>query len=399
MVPSLVSPGSGALGAGGGDHPEPSRRARDLAIAYAAIAAVWFVDFASGIAFDVSLSYVFPVAFTTWRVSRRAGAATAVVSAVIDTLLDVHLGRYLAAPSPILWNLAVQFGLLMAGVWFVDRLRATTRSEAGLLVRLGDAHRRLELTYGALELEVEGVAAIQRSLLPPAAPSLPGYELAVHYASSARAGGDYYDFLPLPDGRLALLVADVSGHGPPAAVIMAMARVLVHGDRATHASPERLLFALNEGLAENILLGHFVTACAIVLDPATGGADFALAGHPSPVVVRARTELASEVGEHDGPPLGLGPVAGYRRQSVALEPGDALVVYTDGLTEARSPAGEMLEEAGVLSALTGGAELPASGLLGRLLDRMCEQLDGARNDDDVTIVDVRRTRPPIASPA
>ena len=174
---------------------------------------------------------------------------------------------------------------------------------------------------------------------------------------------------------------------------MAMARVLVHGDRAAQSTPERLLETLNNGLVENILLGHFVTACYAVLDPDAGRIDYALAGHPLPTLVRASTGAVTEFGVPDGPPLGISKAVSYRRQSVSLEPGDALVIYTDGMTEARPPGGELLEEEGVLRALESASGPGADALLARLIDRMRSHLAGSPNDDDVTILVVRRDGP------
>jgi len=196
--------------------------------------------------------------------------------------------------------------------------------------RLGDA-------LAALDRELQAVGEIQRSLLPAALPVVPGFELAASYDTSARAGGDYYDFFPLPGGRWGLFIADVSGHGTPAAVLMAITHAVAHALPGTHAPPADLLGYVNDRLVESYTRGGtFVTAFYAVLDPAAGTLAYARAGHNPPRLVRRGRTLSLDTA--GGLPLGIVGEQGYDQAVVPLEPGDLLLLYTDGITEAAPPA-------------------------------------------------------------
>src|SRR5205814_2065862 len=143
-----------------------------------------------------------------------------------------------------------------------------------------------------LDQELQTVGQIQRSLLPETLPSIPGFELAAHYQTSAQAGGDYYDFFPLEGGATGLFIADVAGHGTPAAVLMAITHAIAHAQPGTHTPPPVLLGYLNDRLARAYTRGGtFVTAFYAVLDPAKRTLTYSTAGHNPPRLVRGRTVI------------------------------------------------------------------------------------------------------------
>ncbi len=200
----------------------------------------------------------------------------------------------------------------------------------------------------SLNRELETVGAIQRSLLPDALPAIAGFELAAHYRTSARAGGDYYDFFPLDDGGWGLFIADVAGHGTPAAVLMAITHAIAHAQPRAHTPPGVLLDYLNRRLTRAYTHGGaFVTAFYAVLDPPTRTLIYARAGHNPPRLVRNRRVLSLD--GHGGLPLGILEEHSYEQSSVELQPGDLLLLYTDGITEAAAPlkTGEERELFGV----------------------------------------------------
>lgn len=189
----------------------------------------------------------------------------------------------------------------------------------------------------SLDRELQTVGEIQRSLLPETLPLIPGFELAAHYQTSARAGGDYYDFFPLADGAWGLFIADVSGHGTPAAVLMAITHAIAHAKPRTHTPPAALLKYLNERLAKVYTRGGtFITAFYAVLDPTTRMLNYSRAGHNPPRLVREDRVISID-GE-GGLPLGILGSQEYAQATVQLEPGDLLLLYTDGITEAMAPA-------------------------------------------------------------
>lgn len=191
-----------------------------------------------------------------------------------------------------------------------------------------------------LHRELRAVGEIQRSPLPEVLPDIPGFDVASYYQPSATAGGDYFDLVPLVDGRWGLVVADVAGHGASAAVIMAVMRALVHANlpRTRHMPSREFLEFMNRQMTGPYTRdGRFVTLWCAVLDPASRRLTYASAGHPPPRLVRGRTVAALDaVG---GLPLGIDESAEYDEASVSLKPGDLLAVYTDGVTEAAGVGG------------------------------------------------------------
>ncbi len=222
--------------------------------------------------------------------------------------------------------------------------------------------------YDRVDRELKVVADIQRSLLPTTLPSIPTLELAADYQTSTRAGGDYYDFFKLADGRWGFLIADVSGHGTPAAVIMAVTHSIAHMINDPPDPPSKLLTHVNKHLSARYTNGSgtFVTALYGIYDPATHGLTWSSAGHPSARLVRNGI-----VGAIDGVhmlPLGIDAEEEYVDSEYQLELGDTLVLYTDGITEARSPGGDMFGEARLdtAAAAGGNARQTVGSILGDL---------------------------------
>ncbi len=198
---------------------------------------------------------------------------------------------------------------------------------------------QLKAAYLAVDHEMKVVADIQRSLLPARMPKIPGLNLAASYQTSSRAGGDYYDFFPVPGGKWGMLIADVSGHGTPAAVIMAVTHSLAHTYPGPAHSPSALLEHLNRFLAElyTSTSETFVTAFYGVYDPVTRLLTYSCAGHNPPVLKRCTDGSLDLLNQARSLPLGINPAEQYREQDYPLVQGDQLVFYTDGITEAAEP--------------------------------------------------------------
>jgi sigma-B regulation protein RsbU (phosphoserine phosphatase) len=190
----------------------------------------------------------------------------------------------------------------------------------------------------ALDRELQSVGAIQRSLLPRELPSIPGFEIDAFYQTSARSGGDYYDFFPLGSGGWGMFIADVSGHGAAAAVLMAITHAIAHAQPGTHTPPDVLLKYLNDQLTGSYTTnGTFITAFYAVLDPTTRALTYSRAGHNPPRLVRGSSVLSLD--RTGALPLGIETDdADYGHATVTLERGDLLLLYTDGITEATAPA-------------------------------------------------------------
>jgi sigma-B regulation protein RsbU (phosphoserine phosphatase) len=202
--------------------------------------------------------------------------------------------------------------------------------------------QRLRLTYAEQERELKRIAEIQRSLLPLKLPSIAGFDFAAWYQTAARAGGDYYDFFDLRDGRWGVIIADVSGHGTPAAVVMAMFRTMLHAHCVECVTPGELLANANRQLFDHSHRydGTFVTAFYGELDPAAGKFRYASAGHNPALIVDARTHV-QELHEAQSLPLAIDPECEFIESETTLRAGDTLLLYTDGITEAHNSNGEM----------------------------------------------------------
>ncbi|MFO0830422.1 MAG: PP2C family protein-serine/threonine phosphatase [Phycisphaerales bacterium] len=252
--------------------------------------------------------------------------------------------------------------------------------------------RELREAFDALDAEIKSVQDMQMSLLPDRPNHLTSVDLATHYQTSTRAGGDYYDFFDLGpsscgDRVAGVLVADVSGHGTPAAVLMAVVHAIAHLTPGEPAPPDRVLTFINRALTSRYTAkrGAFVTALYGIYDPATRVLSYANAGHPEPLVrdvdgtVR---ELAHPAG---GLPLGILEDVTYECTTVRLEPGQAIALYTDGITEAFSPEKEMY---GVerLKAAISAAPADASEIVARVVEDLGRFAGLDSRSDDRTLV-------------
>jgi sigma-B regulation protein RsbU (phosphoserine phosphatase) len=213
--------------------------------------------------------------------------------------------------------------------------------------------------------------------------------IAIHYVPSSRAGGDYYDFFPLGAERAGFLIADVSGHGSPAAVVMAMLRVLLHTAPEPLDPPERVLATINARIREFTLREQFVTACYSVFDASSRTIAYALAGHNPPLVVRAHSGAIEEFQNPAGLPLGTLVNTVFTTRSARLEPGDTALFYTDGLTEAMNARGDLFGEERVYELLQRHRCESAERIRDALLVAMHMHEAGTAQADDVTLIVVR----------
>ncbi len=200
---------------------------------------------------------------------------------------------------------------------------------------------RITQLNGALREQFDQVARVQKALLPSSLPQHPGVRFATSYLTSDQAGGDYYDFFDLDHNKLGVLIADVSGHGPAAATIMAM----LHARPDVCDSPAGALKFANARLAASSIEGTHVTGVFTLLDLTTRTLAFSRAGHPIPRI-RASDGTVRPLGGGAGEgaaPMGIVPDHYDPREStVQLHPGETVILYTDGITEAENPAGEQL---------------------------------------------------------
>jgi sigma-B regulation protein RsbU (phosphoserine phosphatase) len=247
--------------------------------------------------------------------------------------------------------------------------------------------RELQLVNHMLDQELMSIAEIQRSLLPSELPDIPTLDLAADYRTSRRAGGDYYDVFPLDDGKWGLLIADVSGHGAPAAVLMAITHSLAHSFAGLSNPPGRRLEHINHHLCERYTAesGSFVTAFYAVYDPSQRSMSYSRAGHNPPLLIRRGAEGAELLEGTGRPPLGVCDGQKYPDCYLELGPGDRLVLYTDGITEACSPSGEQFGVARIEGALARATSRPEE-IVDSILNEVARFTAGGSLADDRTLL-------------
>jgi PAS domain S-box-containing protein len=238
-----------------------------------------------------------------------------------------------------------------------------------------------------IEQELRVARLIQHTLLPKSLPELEGHQMAVYYQPAREVGGDFYDFLRLPDGRLGLIVGDVSGKGVPAAIVMAITRTMLRA--AYHlGSPGEILKQVNDNLFPDIPPNMFVICLAALLDSRTGRLQYANAGHDLPYVRHSAgvSELRAT-----GMPLGLMPDMSYEEKEITLQPGESILLYSDGLVEAHSPQREMFGFPRMQRYV--GAYPEGAALIDSLLAEL-EQFTGEEweQEDDITLLTLQRLR-------
>lgn len=246
---------------------------------------------------------------------------------------------------------------------------------------------RLQEAYNMVDQELKVVGEIQRSLLPAQLPQIPTMDLAASYHTSKRAGGDYYDFFPLPEGKWGFLLADVSGHGTPAAVLMAITHCIAHTHPGPAMPPAEMLQYLNHHLCSRYTISSdtFVTAFYGVYEPAKRELTFGCAGQNPPRLKRCPGKTVISLDAVGGLPLGISMQESYEECVQVLRPGDQVIFYTDGITDARNPTGEMF---GLhrLDQVLGGCPHVASDLLNTVLHAVEHFTAGRPADDDRTLL-------------
>jgi serine phosphatase RsbU (regulator of sigma subunit)/anti-sigma regulatory factor (Ser/Thr protein kinase) len=263
-------------------------------------------------------------------------------------------------------------------------------AQAAPALRVGQLVREQEAeaaTRQRFEQELEVARLIQQNFLPKELPDLPGWQIAAYYRPAREVGGDFYDVIPLSDGRVAFVVGDVTDKGVPAALVMSATRSVLRASAQRLIEPGIVLERVNEILCPDMPAKMFVTCLYGVLDPATGHLRFANAGHDLPYVKTADgvVELRAR-----GMPLGLMAGMVYEEKDTVLEPGESVLLHSDGIVEAHDPERGMfgfprLKE--TVAATAGGQVL---------IDRVISELEGftgpgAEQEDDITMVTLERS--------
>lgn len=287
------------------------------------------------------------------------------------------------------------FGIIYAdsplaeGRFTEDHLKVLTTLASVAAIRVENARLAEEqLERERLERELQVASEIQQRFQPASAPQVAGYELQGISFPCYEIGGDYYDFIERADGKLVVALGDVSGKGTAAALLMSSLHAAVHMQANTHDSLVKTICAVNRYLVESIPPNRFVTLFYAELDPKNGMLAFLNAGHNPPLIVHAGGTMEQLAA--GGLPLGIMPNADFREGRTKLHPGDVLVVYSDGVSEALNPDGEEFGPTRLYEVVARNLDASASGIRDRIESALTKFCQGTPAADDITLVIVKR---------
>lgn len=287
------------------------------------------------------------------------------------------------------------FGIVYAdspiaeGRFTEDHLKVLTTLASVAAIRVENT-RLLEeqMERERMEHELQLASEIQQRFLPTTAPHLAGYELQGISFPCYEIGGDYYDFIERDDRRMVIALGDVSGKGTAAALLMSSLHAAVHAQASSNNSLVDSIGEVNRYLAENTPTNRFVTLFYAELDQQTGSLAFLNAGHNPPIIAHAAgtvEHLAS-----GGFPLGIMPETFYREGHTQLQPGDVLVAYSDGVSEAQNPSGEEFGAQRLYEVIARNMDASAAGIRDRIEAALSKWAQGTPAADDITLVIVKR---------
>ncbi len=327
-----------------------------------------------------SASYVFqPKSETPWGESLKVKAIILAPILGVETLEvigGVYLARYrdteaISSLLPALQSLAAQIASAL---------------------RQADDYRQ-RMAYHRVEQELAMAGRIQASFLPSELPPIPGWQLSVTLIPARQAAGDFYDVIPLPNGRLAIIVADVADKGMGAALVMALSRTLLRTYALEyHNRPDFVMRVVNRRILQDTDAGLFVTVFYGVLDPTTGELTYCNAGHPPPFLLRdaANSDDSVHALTRTGMALGVMQGISWKRREVEIEKGNLLAIYTDGITEAESDGGEFFRREGLEEVLRQHFGQPADEVQVGVLSAMRSFAGEFLQRDDVTFMALQR---------
>jgi len=269
-------------------------------------------------------------------------------------------------------------------------LLRTVAAQTGLALensRLSEAFAVEVAKRETLHREIEIAREVQQRLFPQTLPSVPALEYAGHCRPASGVGGDYYDFLALANGRLGLAIGDISGKGIPAALLMASLQASVRGQSLSSENDiAGLMTNVNRLVFDASPSSRYATFFYAQFDPATLRMVYTNGGHNPPMLLRGDDVIRLELG---GPPVGLFRPAQYEQAEIQLAPGDLLLLYTDGMSEAENPAEEEWGEDALIAAARASADLPSMQMITHILAAADIFAAGAPQHDDMTLVVAR----------
>ncbi len=282
-------------------------------------------------------------------------------------------------------------GFEVGGVDYIHKpfSQAVVRARVHNHLMLRDARDQIARQLASIRTELETARQIQLSILPREAPALLGLDIAAHYSPMTSVAGDFYDFIQVDDHRLGTLVADVSGHGMPAALISSMLKIAFAEQAEAASDPARLLSGLNHTLCGKFK-GHFVTAAYVFIDTEQKMLRYAGAGHP-PMLMRSNSNGSARELVENGLFLGSFPFAQYSAIEAPFQPGDWILLYTDGVLETNNANEEEFGIDRLKLFLELNGTQPAQKLLDATLAELAQWSAGREAEDDLTLLAIHFT--------
>ena len=254
-------------------------------------------------------------------------------------------------------------------------------AQVAIIIDKVELHEQL-IEKKRLQGQLEVARQVQLELLPPNDPQLPGYDISAYNFPTEEVSGDYYDWVRIYEDQIGIVIADVSGKGVPAAILMAFLRASLRAASQIGYATNISMAKVNSLLWESIERNQFVTAFYGILDATNKTLSFSNAGHNWPILIKAGGEIRFlDEGEQ---PLGMFQHTRYHQYHVLLEPGDVLVLYTDGASEAESPGGEEFGRERLVEAVKNSLDKPAREMIASIQMAVLEWTASAGANDDVT---------------
>jgi len=294
----------------------------------------------------------------------------------------------------------LQTGKDVIGIIYIDSpsiLRQFSKDDLNLLTVMANVaavrieHTRLAEMERAKQImarDLDQAAEIQQRYLPAIAPQIKGLDLAGHNAPCRTVGGDYFDFFPYEGSRVAMVLGDVSGKGMPASLLMMGLQARVQALAEEPKNLAQVMTRLNRLTSANCPANRFITVFFCILNGENGDLTFCNAGHNPPIIVRNNGD--HELLEGGGPVIGILPSIEYQEYHAALEVGDTLVIYSDGVTEAADASDDEFETDRLAEAVRKARHLPATQIVEAIRQAVLTHAAGAPQSDDITIIVARR---------
>jgi sigma-B regulation protein RsbU (phosphoserine phosphatase) len=358
-----------------------------------------------------------PAALEGFLRHHTIGSGEGLIGRVWQTGQSVCLSEFSEAPelaklresafgSASVMAAALRYGDQGLGVLAVANARGGARfSQGDFVVFKSIAEQSAFALYNAiiysmanekkrLDHDLEIARDIQRILLPTEAPAIDGFQISGLSVPAREVSGDYFDYIQVDDKRLGVAIADVSGKGVPASLIMAICRSVLRAEAARNPSPADVLRKVNRQLYPDIKEDMFISMAYLILDHQQNGVTLARAGHDAPLLYKRQSQSVTPV-KPPGMVVGIDSGNVFDRLTtdfaVPLERNDCLVLYTDGVTEALSPEGEEFGLDRMMQSVRTSANEGAQAIVKRIIDDVREFAGSAPQNDDITVIAIRKT--------